>query len=154
MPEILTTIVTGASAIKAAIDTVKLVKNSVDSLDKAEIKFQMAELYNLLSDVKIESAQKDEKILALTKKLELKENMIWVQPFYFQRKADKFDGPFCQKCFDEKLSQIRISTHQNDIYLICNVCKTKYSNNFNRFPVNEAAIEEFVNGGPDAWMGN
>ncbi|ENO1850667.1 hypothetical protein [Vibrio vulnificus] len=102
-------------SVKTATEIAKLIKESGTSLEKAEVKLQIAELISTLADIKMELAdvqtlliQKDEEIAALQNKLMLKESVIWEKPYYFIKDGEKKDGPYCQQCWDSQGSLIRL----------------------------------------------
>lgn len=63
------------------------IKDSGTSLEKAEVKLQIAELISSLADIKIELAD--------------------VQGILIEKDEGK-DGPFCQQCYDNENKLIRL----------------------------------------------
>ena len=109
-----------AKQTASAINIAKYIKNSQDIMDKSEQKLKLAELIEALADIKMETAEikstlleKDEKILELEKKLNLKESLIYDKPYYWIEKKDINDGPFCQKCYDGNKKLIRLQGGKN-----------------------------------------
>lgn len=103
-------------SVKSAIDIAKLLKDSTDSFDKAEIKLQLANLICSLADAKMQIAdiqealiQNDKEKKELLNKLNLKEDLIYEKAYYWKKlnEHDK-DGPFCQRCFDSDEKLIRL----------------------------------------------
>ena len=106
-----------AKQTASAINIAKYIKNSQEIMDKSEQKLKLAELIEALADIKMEIAEikstlleKDEKILTLEKKLNLKENLVYEKPYYWIEKKDAKDGPFCQKCYDGDKKLVRLQT--------------------------------------------
>jgi len=121
-----------AKQTASAISIAKYIKNSFDVMDNAEQKLKLAELIEALADIKMETAEikstlleKDEKILELEKKLNLKENLIYDRPCYWIKKEKNKDGPFCQKCYDLNKKLIRLKKY-DDEYWTCLVCEEEF----------------------------
>ena len=102
-------------SIKTATDIARLIKDSGTTLEKAEVKFQIAELISSLADIKMELANvqvilidKDLCISELQNQLNTKKSVIWSKPYYFVGKGDDRDGPFCQQCYDTEQKLIRL----------------------------------------------
>ena len=120
-----------AKQTASAINIAKYIKNSQEIMDKSEQKLKLAELIEALADIKMEIAEikstlleKDEKILTLEKKLNLKENLVYEKPYYWIEKKDAKDGPFCQKCYDANKQLIRLQGNDdNNGYWKCLECK-------------------------------
>jgi len=66
------------------------------------LKNQLADLTIALADLKLALIEKDEMIKDLQAKLTLTEDMEWFPPFYWRWKNNKWEGPFCQHCFDKE----------------------------------------------------
>jgi len=104
-----------ANQTAAAINIAKYIKNSQEIMDKSEQKLKLAELIETLANIKMEIAdvkstllEKDEEILKLKEELKLKEDLIYEQPYYWIKKEDSKDGPYCQNCYDFNKSLIRL----------------------------------------------
>jgi hypothetical protein len=122
------------SSIKIATDLAKLVKDSDLSLEKAEVKLRLAELINTLADAKIEIAEiqdllreKDTLIRQLTQKNDLEASIVYEAPYYWKMIEEGQDGPYCQRCYDDKHKLTRLIEKPNirGSYH-CNVCNTWY----------------------------
>jgi len=129
----ITSIAAALSGIKNAADIAKIINDSGASLEKAEVKLQLADLISALADAKIEIAnireaisEKDIEISELTKKLKTKENVTWEEPYYFIITDEGKDGPYCQKCHDSKQLLIRLQNHDVG-YWSCNECNSNYT---------------------------
>jgi multidrug efflux pump subunit AcrA (membrane-fusion protein) len=119
-------------SIKTATDIAKLIKNSGTSLEKAEVKLQIAELISSLADIKMELAdvqsvllEKDQCIAELQNQLNTKESVVWSKPYYFVVKNEEKDGPFCQQCYDNEQKLIRLQGGGTK-YWNCLSCKGAY----------------------------
>jgi len=126
-------VVTAVGSIKSAIDIAKLLKDGADTLDKAEVKLQLAELISSLADAKMQMAEVQELLLESNKekkdlldKLNQKAKVIYKKPSYFKINDDNSkDGPYCQNCYDANEKLIRLQGGNNDFWT-CNQCKNKY----------------------------
>lgn len=114
MPDV-TAISAVLGSVKVAVDIAKLIKDSGSTLEKAEIKLQIAELISALADVKIEAAgvqseliEKDKLISELNESLRVKKSVVWEKPYYWTGIGDDRDGPFCQHCYDTDQKLIRL----------------------------------------------
>lgn len=127
-------IAVAVGSVKSAIEIAKLLKNSADSFDKAEVKLQLADLIGSLADAKmliaeiqeslLESEQEKKELLA---KLDLKENLIYEKPYYWTKiSAQEKEGPFCQLCYDKDKKLIRLQ-HWGTGEWICQACKTHFT---------------------------
>ena len=138
MPD-LATIATVLSSIKSATDIAKYISDSGVTLEKAELKLKFAELVGALADAKLEIAniqnlilEKDDLIKQLNEKLELKENVVFVNGVYWIQRENEKDGPYCQRCYDVDKSLIRLQFHSTTLYgsttryYSCTACKTNY----------------------------
>ncbi|ARR51923.1 hypothetical protein ETN89_19875 (plasmid) [Photobacterium damselae subsp. damselae] len=99
------TISAALTSIKTAADLAKIIKDGDKTLEKAEIKYKLAELISALADAKMEIAEvrelvlsKDKELSALKDVLEQKKNMEWAEPYYFHVQDGQQDGPYCQQC--------------------------------------------------------
>lgn len=148
------TIMTG---LGQAIELTKNLRDADLKLNEAENKFKIAELYNALSDIKMNVADlksevlnKDEIIKELEAKLKKETEMKWEDPFYFHHKNDgSKDGPFCQQCYDTKKQSVRLPKGDGP-WLTCNTCKSSYDN-----PNGERAsigLARSSYDGPNGWM--
>ena len=131
-------IAVAVGSVKSAITIAKLLKNSADSFNKAEIKLQLAELINSLADAKMQIAEIQEALIEsdkekkeLVSKLNLKENLIYEKPYYFKKiDEQEKDGPFCQLCYDKDSKLIRLQDLGEGQWN-CQSCKIiVYDNNY------------------------
>ena len=126
-------VATAVGSIKSAIDIAKVLKDGADTLDKAEVKLQLAELISSLADAKLQMAEVKELLIQsesekkeLLKKLNQKEKVIYEKPSYFKINNDNSkDGPYCQNCYDANEKLIRLQGGKNDSW-ICNQCEKNF----------------------------
>lgn len=120
------------TSIKTAADVAKLIKDGEKQLDQAEFRLKLADLIGNLADARIEIASitellaaKDTEIRRLQAQLELKDNLIWEEPFYWKITDGQRDGPFCQQCFDASNKLIRCVNkgYQQGVWH-CHTCKS------------------------------
>lgn len=131
MPDI-TNISTVLSSIKSATDIAKKIKDSDLTLEKAEMKYQLAEMMNSLAEAKSEMAEiqnllleKDGRIRELEESLSLKGNMIWRDPVYYLKTQNGEDGPYCQQCYDNNQKAIRLQTIEEGNW-VCKACGNSF----------------------------
>ena len=132
-------IAVAVGSVKSAIEIAKLLKDSADSFDKAEVKLQLAELIGSLADAKMQIAEIQEALIEsdqekkeLINKLNLKENLIYIKPYYWIKinEQDK-EGPFCQLCHDKDSKLIRLQEWDNNEWN-CQSCRTHYYDSTNQ----------------------
>jgi len=121
------------SSIKNASDIAKLIKESGASLEKAEVKLKLAELVEALAEAKMETAsirevllEKDDELRRLKSEIEIKDKIIWENPYYFLINGDVKDGPFCQRCYDSEKKLIRLQSPGRNGYWECKECNSGY----------------------------
>ncbi|WP_421781829.1 hypothetical protein [Kiloniella litopenaei] len=119
-------------SVKTAVEITKLIKDSSDSLEQAEVKLKLAELIGALADVKMEAAEiqthliaRDERIRELEQKLKTKDDVVYEAPYYWLINGDDKDGPFCQKCHDVDSKLIRLQNIETGSWH-CKVCNNVY----------------------------
>lgn len=118
------------TSIKAATDIAHVLRGSTTSLKDAETKYKLAELLNALADIRTELAavqetiiSKDRTIRELSERLTFEANMKFEAPYYWNVNAiGERDGPFCQPCWDEKKSAIRLNGRGNGCWK-CMICE-------------------------------
>ncbi|BDU39600.1 hypothetical protein [Vibrio nigripulchritudo] len=120
-------------SIKTAHDLAKVIKTSSDSLEKAEIRFQLAELVSALAEAKMELAdiqsviiEKDEEIKDLQDQLVERRSKIYEAPYYWLVDGDERDGPFCQKCKDVDNIFVRLQSTGGVGHWQCRSCNQYY----------------------------
>ena len=97
------------ASFKTVLEIARALKTAADSLNDANLKFQVAELVSALADAKIEVAECNERIFELERLLNTQRNMKYDGSVYFQQLdgGDK-NGPFCPKCFDVDQKAVRL----------------------------------------------
>lgn len=120
-------------SLKTAHELAKVIKTSSESLEKAEVKFQLAELISALAETKMELAeiqstiiQKDEQIKELQSQLSERDKLEYEAPYYWRVADDKKDGPFCQKCKDVDGLLVRLQSTTSKGYWSCKSCDKNY----------------------------
>jgi hypothetical protein len=124
----LSTVTSAIAGVKHAIDIAKLLRDSTTTLAEAETKLKLADLITALADTRVELATVQETLLAqersireLTEQLAFNGKMTYEKPYYWNVADDKRDGPFCQRCWDEKHQAIRLQGGTNGLWG-CKVC--------------------------------
>jgi len=117
------------TSLKTATELAKIIKDSTNSLEQAEVKFKLADLLGALAEAKVDMAevqelliQKDKEISSLKKELETKGNINWEKPYYFLHSENAKEGPFCPTCYDKDNKLIRLQEFGNGCWkcLVCN----------------------------------
>jgi hypothetical protein len=127
-------------SIKTATDLARLINDSGVSLEKAEVKLNLAELISALADAKMEVAtvqqallDKDVELGRLHEQLALRGKLQWEHPYYWVTEAGEKDGPYCQQCYDNEHKLIRLSGDGRG-YWECKTCKNTYlDKTYNRY---------------------
>ncbi|MEE9314235.1 MAG: hypothetical protein V3V02_06275 [Rhizobiaceae bacterium] len=137
------------SSIKTAIEISKTLKESGSSLEKAEIELKFADLISALADTKIEVAsiqeiilEKDRQIKELETSQALRVSMKWRDPVYSQLDDNGNESLFCQQCYDNKKTAIRLQTIDPG-HWHCLTCKNSY---FGKNYSSETVIVDTGNG--------
>lgn len=120
MPDI-ASISAALASIKTATEIAKLIKDSGVSLEQAEIKLQIANLISSLADAKIELADLQVEFNTLKEKLNQRDSVKWVKPYYMRQLDDIMDGPFCPTCYDNSDKLIRLQGSGKDGWH-CQIC--------------------------------
>ena len=114
----------------------KHIKNSDNSLEKAERDLQLAGLISELAEAKLEITniqqqllEKDQLIRDLNEHLTVNEKLHYEPPYYWLVEGDNKDGPFCQVCYDKEGKLIRLHEGEMDNRGLweCKVCKNFYT---------------------------
>lgn len=128
-----------ASSIKSAIDIAKAIKDTDISLEKAELKMQMADLIGALADAKIAAAEitgtlidKDREIENLKSQLEFRGSLIRCNEAYFEtdESGNPVDDPYCPHCWEVKQQAVHLTTdRQYTALMTCTSCGVQYREN-------------------------
>ncbi|URL13338.1 hypothetical protein LVR30_13925 [Pantoea ananatis] len=114
----MTDIVSGLSALKAAFDIAKELKNATGAYNDAEMRLKISELYSALSEARIELADANEEIHSLKRKvsdleskLNSSDDLEYRDGVYYRKVPieGKPNGPFCPGCYEgssKKLSSM------------------------------------------------
>lgn len=117
-------------AVKAAFEFAKAVKASTDAMDDAQIKFQVAELINALTDARIQAAESAELIASLQQQLKSKSEMRFDGSVYYRvKEGGGEDGPWCPTCYDARGLEIRlqkINNPRSNYAWRCKECNAAY----------------------------
>ena len=131
----ITTVGSIFTSVKTAIDIAKLIKDSGVSLEKAEVKLQLAELIGALANVKIELSEiqeliaiKNARIAELEESLRIKANVIKHNDAYYilNDNGNPEGDPYCLHCW-EKYGKLHSLTHISNQNTLCPACKTTYA---------------------------
>jgi len=125
------------TSVKTATDIAKMLKDAHLSLEKAELKMQIAELISALAEAKINISEvqdairrKDDEIRKLKQDLEIEDALEWDPPYYWIKKGDSKDGPFCQCCYDNNKKLVRLIEYpQEKGSWECSVCGKHFIDN-------------------------
>lgn len=123
-------IATALAGIKTATEIAKLIKDSDATLEKAEVRFKMAELIEALADTKLQISdikqllvEKDELIGELKRSAATRAALKYDAPYYWRIEGETRDGPFCQKCYDTDTTLIRLQKGYTRGQWTCHACK-------------------------------
>ncbi len=139
---------TALTSLKTATDLAKIIKDSGNTLEQAEVNFKLAELVGALAEAKLELASiqevlasKEKQINKLKSEMDVKSNLQWERPYYFLKDGDSKEGPFCQKCYDTDSKLIRLQERDQGSWC-CHTCTGYYTDkNYNPPEI------DFSNGG-------
>lgn len=90
-----------------------------------EAQKKIIELREIALQFQQESLDTKEKLRKLTETCEIEKAISWEQPFYYIKKPDKKDGPFCQLCYDKNKDLIRLQNPDKGIFR-CLSCNNDY----------------------------
>jgi len=104
--------------IENAKDIAQLIKKYND----ADLYQKIVDLRDEIFELREENLGLKEKIKNLEKDQYIQSQLTWEPPYYFLKKEEKKDGPYCQKCWDENKKLIRLQDHKNGCWS-CLACK-------------------------------
>ena len=120
------------------MELVKLIRNSGSSLEKAELRFKMADLVEALADLKMQLAAvqedmagRDKRILELEGAFEVKDELRRVNDAYYRVGADgkQHGPPRCMRCWEvDKVQRSVVHSAERGLGSICPACKSTYRN--------------------------
>lgn len=121
------------SSIKAASDIATVLGKAGLSIEKAELKLQLANLISSLAEARMEMASvqetltaKDARIRELEDALQVKNKLKYEQPYYWIIDNGNRTGPYCQTCYDKELKLIRLQGYDKG-YWDCKVCGNSFT---------------------------
>ncbi|MDO8462348.1 MAG: hypothetical protein Q7S98_05765 [Deltaproteobacteria bacterium] len=131
----ISSIAAALSGLKTAIDIAKALKESDSLLEKAELKYKLAEMITSLADAKIAMVESQELIQNKDKEIEKLKEIFkisgklerYAYVYYSTDDAGKKIGdPFCSYCYESKQDLIHVvqdpSKRRN---FVCPACKTE-----------------------------
>lgn len=128
---------TALNSLKAAMDIAKFLRESNLSLEKAELKWKLAELTSALADAKIQFVQvqdelqeKDKRIAELEEAFETKDELVrQYDAYYAVNSAGKPIGvPYCLHCWENGHKKRQLVYHAEDRFKkICTTCGNEYT---------------------------
>ncbi len=127
------TLVTGTlTALKAAFDVVKTLKDADKAFVEANYKVQLSEVFVTLADarggiaeLKTALLERDQEIGDLKERLRIKAKKIWEQPCLWLQEEGRRDGPYCQVCYDRNEKLVHLHSYGDGSYQ-CPVCDKSY----------------------------
>lgn len=129
----LSSIVTVLNGIKTATEIAKALKDIDISIERAELKLQMAQLISALADTKISAAEIQELVLEKDKEIQELKNMLTIKEkiirfgdaYYPVNSSGKATGsPYCSHCWESQCKLIHL--HSKGVNKICASCNTLY----------------------------
>lgn len=130
------TAITGALAsIKTAAEIAKLLKDTDISLERADLKLQLAELVSSLADAKLELmevqdelAARDARIAELQDAFQTKDELARVHDAYYVVVDGEPQGlPLCLRCWEVDQKQYRLQYDAADRHMkVCPACGQRY----------------------------
>lgn len=123
------------TGLSAAAGITKGIVHAESALEKAELKFRLAELMQhiaeaqaQMADIKISSLAKDEEIRGLLEKLKVHENLVRDSGVYY-RSTDEgkpYGEAICSNCWDVKKTLVHLVQPTATWKLKCPNCKQDY----------------------------
>lgn len=132
MPDLIS-IIAVLNGLKTATEIAKTVKDIDISIEKAELKLQMAELINAIADAKVSVAEiqevvakKDKEIGQLKESLQMKAHLVRYRDAYYEQneKGKETGMPYCSHCWEANKKLIHL--HSKGVQRICAACNTIY----------------------------
>lgn len=93
-----------------ALPTFKDIAELFEKGATLEAQHRIIELHEACLAAREENIKLREQIGHLETLLNRERSLIWEPPFYYIEANGKRDGPFCQKCYDEKDKLIRLQS--------------------------------------------
>ncbi|MHB1675320.1 MAG: hypothetical protein ACYCSP_13830 [Acidobacteriaceae bacterium] len=114
------------------LDNAKEVANAVHEIKNLELYAKVLDLNRGIMDLVEQNRKLHAENEDLKKKFQVREKMMFKEPFYYQ---DGDQTPFCPACWEDKNSAIHLvfaANREDAIYWNCPVCKHHYSDKKNR----------------------
>ncbi|MCX6675443.1 MAG: hypothetical protein NTW84_03385, partial [Methanothrix sp.] len=123
-------------SVKTATDIAKLIIDSGNTLEKAELKLRLAELISNLADTKIKVTEvqellnaKNTRIQELEVAFQTKENLVRFKDAYYKVNdaGSPVGEPYCMKCWQVEHKAYELHVKASRTYnKVCPVCNTEY----------------------------
>jgi hypothetical protein len=124
-------------SIKTATEIVKFLRESDQSIEKAELKLKLAELLSSLADAKVELievqellAEKDRKIAELIVAFETKDELVQHYDAYYNKgkNGEAIGKPYCLRCWESDRKQRQLVCSSKDFRtMVCTSCGQQYN---------------------------
>jgi len=88
-------------------------------------------------DIQEENIALREKVKELEAALDVKQNLEWEKPYYWLRRGQRREGPFCQQCYDSTVKLIRLQGDGQG-WWECKTCKNNFTDKSFRLSNNMA----------------
>lgn len=104
-------------------NNLKEVAEVVQKADNIDLYRKILDIQKESLDLLDENRQLKDEVYKLRKKLDIENNVVYLQDAYYVNKHGDFDGPYCRVCWDKEKKLIRMSIG-NYIYgeAACMVC--------------------------------
>lgn len=134
-----------ASGLATAVELIKAAMAAGDALDRADLKFKLAEALNALADARISVADAKEELSRAYKeldeldaKLKLKDTTVRVYDAYYS--VDEDGGPkgdpYCSRCWETEHTLIHlVRGERSEPVNHCPACKQKYARRSTPFAI-------------------
>ena len=108
------------------VDRVKDIAELIKKYNNVELNRKIIDLRDEIFELKEDNLKLKEKIKALDEEKKINEKMVFESPFYWLKDGENKDGPYCQKCYDDKKQLIRLQDNKNG-YWECLNCKNSFA---------------------------
>ena len=106
----------------SVIDDAKSIASLIKKAGNMELYEKMINLRGEILHLEEENLQLKKDLKKLKKDQDIKNNTVYEKPYYWLKKGDDKDGPYCQKCYDDDGKLIRLQGSGNGKWhcLSCN----------------------------------
>jgi hypothetical protein len=132
-------------SVKTATEIAKAIKGADLTLERAELKFKIAELLESLADARIQAAEiqetlkaKDERVHELEDAWNKKIGLRRVNEAYYDvdESGDPIGAPYCSYCWEIEAKSVHLIRSAGLSAVVCPRCKTAYNKNYvQTFPI-------------------